>query len=74
MSFRRIFTRVLLGLLLLVGLFVVIIGCDHPGGQPVPDQRVRTSLTVTYPGPDGITLHAYHRQAVERWPDFQGSS
>ena len=62
MSFRHIFTRVLLGLLLLVGLFAVIIGGLILADSLFPDQRVTDFANVTYPGSNGITLHAYLAQ------------
>ena len=56
---RNIILRILIWLLILVSLLIVIIGAIILADSLFPDQRVSDFANVTYPGPDGITLHAY---------------
>lgn len=68
MTFRRIFTRVLLGILILIGLLAVIIGAIILADSLFPDQRVTDFANTTYPGPDGNTLYAYLARPPDAGP------
>jgi len=62
MRFRHILSRVLIGLFILIGLFVVIIGGLILADSLFPDQRVTDFANVTYPGSNGQPLQAYLAQ------------
>lgn len=61
---RRILKGLLIALLILVGLSLVIAAALILPDSIFPDQRVTDFSNVTYPGPDGVTLHAYLAQPV----------
>ncbi len=68
MRFRRILSRVLIGLFILIGLFVVILGGLILADSLFPDQRVTDFANVTYPGSNGQPLHAYLAQPTATSP------
>ncbi len=59
---KKIFTRFLLGLTAVLALAVLSVAALIAYDIAFPSQRVTDFTNVTYPGADGVTLHAYLAQ------------
>jgi carboxymethylenebutenolidase len=59
MKTRRVLTRILLGIVALIAASVLVLAGVILYDSAFPAQRVTDLTNVTYPGPNGVTLHGY---------------